>query len=538
MRKIAEPFVVARPSGARVRTRLRVSDVDDAVLWAIGRHLGELAGRDLARRCADGKVSDRAPRKKALTTESSSRWAGAITRTSNDQWGRARANQADTATSLRRAMRTIEARAAAPVGGRDGDTRGYRTVAERRAKLRRRDLLAARLHRIEVARKAGRVSVVRGGRRLAHTRHHLHDAGLTEGQWRSRWEASRLFLCADGEADKRLGNSTIRWDPDDSSLEIRLPSPLAHLSNTPGRAPTYRLTCAVRFPHRGDEVGAQATGGAVRYDITFDPDRGRWYLDASWTAAPEPAPDLEQLRQSKTLAVDLNADHAACWVVDPAGNPVGQPRRLPVPERGPTSWRDAQVRHLVTRLLDTAKTAGCASITVENLNFTAATSRDNDRHPRGKRGKRLRRTVAGIPTAKLRDRLTQMAANAGVWVIAVDPAYTSKWARPRLAQFDLQTPADTAVTVHDGAAVMVGRRGYGHDLTGTGRVPGPPPADGVPADPPEAPPVRSPGRARRTPPAPGPAEGWRDVRDRDRERVRRRQHRSGGTNRAELTPAH
>jgi hypothetical protein len=503
VRDIAAPFVVARPSGARVRTRLRVSEVDDAVLWQIGRLLGALAGRDLAKRCADGRASERGPRKKALTAESSSRWAGAITRTSNDQWGRARANQADAAVGLRRAITTIERRAAVPVGGRDGKTRGYRTVAERRSKLQRRDLLRARLDRIEADRKAGRVSIVRGGRRLAHTRHHLHDAGLIESEWRGRWEAERLFLTADGEADKTLGNSTIRFDPDAGTLDVVVPKPLAHLANrADGR---YRLSCPVAFSHRGDEVAAQTAEGAVRYDITFDPAKGRWYLDASWSVELDPTPGLELLRQHKTLAVDLNADHAACWVVDSAGNPVGTPHRFAVPAAGPTSHRDAQVRHLVSRLIHTARRSGCTSITIENLNFTSAVSRDNDSHPRGKRGRRLRRTVAGIPTARFRDRLAQMAANAGLWVVAVDPACTSRWARPKVPQLNLQTPDSTDVTVHDGAAVMVGRRGYGHDLTRTGRVPGAPPADGASADPPGAPPpVRSRSNARRTPPAPGP----------------------------------
>jgi hypothetical protein len=33
----------------------------------------------------------------------------------------------------------------------------------------------------------------------------------------------------------------------------------------------------------------------------------------------------------------------------------------------------------------------------------------------------------GIPTGKFRNRLVQMAHNAGLPVIAVDPAYTSRW---------------------------------------------------------------------------------------------------------------
>jgi hypothetical protein len=38
----------------------------------------------------------------------------------------------------------------------------------------------------------------------------------------------------------------------------------------------------VVFTHRGDEWAAQATTGAVRYDIDLDPTKTRWYLHASW----------------------------------------------------------------------------------------------------------------------------------------------------------------------------------------------------------------------------------------------------------------
>jgi hypothetical protein len=155
------------------------------------------------------------------------------------------------------------------------------------------------------------VAVVRGGRRLLGARQHLAGAGLAEEQWRRRWEAGRLFLTADGEKDKHLGNETIRWHPGEGWLELKLPAPLAHLANRPhGR---YRLTCPVEFAYRGDEVAAQAAAGAVRYDISLDPVKGRWHADASWKTAPGPAPSLEELRQHPVLAADLNHGHLAAW---------------------------------------------------------------------------------------------------------------------------------------------------------------------------------------------------------------------------------
>jgi hypothetical protein len=72
LREVAAPFVAAPPAGVRVRTRLRVSAKDTEVLAAVGRHLGALAGRDLAARCAEGRLDargravSRAVRKRAL----------------------------------------------------------------------------------------------------------------------------------------------------------------------------------------------------------------------------------------------------------------------------------------------------------------------------------------------------------------------------------------------------------------------------------------------------------------------------------------
>ena len=100
------------------------------------------------------------------------------------------------------------------------------------------------------------------------------------------------------------------WHPEDGWLEVKLPAPLAGLANRPhGR---YRLSCPVGFSYRGDEVAAQATTGAVRYDISCDPVRDRWYLDASWQAAPVSARSLEELRAHPVLAVDLNHGHLLC----------------------------------------------------------------------------------------------------------------------------------------------------------------------------------------------------------------------------------
>jgi len=99
----------------------------------------------------------------------------------------------------------------------------------------------------------------------------------------------------------------------------------------------------------------------------------------------------------------------------------------------------------------------------EDLDFADARATGREKLGRGRRGKAFRRTVAGIPTARFRDRFAGMAHHAGLSVIAVDPAYTSRWgAQHWLGALKEQASTGTAaVTGHHVAAVVVGRRGLG-----------------------------------------------------------------------------
>ena len=214
---------------------------------------------------------------------------------------------------------------------------------------------------------------------------------------------------------------------------------LAFLANRPhGR---YRLDCQVSFRHRGSEVASQAGAGAIRYDISYQPERGRWYLDASWRLPAAPLPELKGILSAGVLGVDLNAGHLAAWVMDQAGNPRSRPRTLPLLLEGlRASTRDGRLRAAISGLVGLARQAGVKALAIEDLDFRDArqpTPRNlrfrgdpgvgRETMGRGQPGKRWRRTVAGLPTAKFRDRLAQMCTNAGLRVVAVDPAYTSKW---------------------------------------------------------------------------------------------------------------
>ncbi|MFI6738094.1 IS200/IS605 family accessory protein TnpB-related protein [Nonomuraea sp. NPDC050451] len=461
LRPIGPAFVVAGPSGVAVRDRLKhLTPADEQVLRLVGVHLGALASADLKARCADGLghcAGSWAARKRELTVQSSARWAGAITKASHDQWALARRGQADHIRDLEAAIATITRRLSQPVGkkGARKEPGGYRSAQEWFAKSRRLGVLQDRLQRRRAEQQAGRVRVVRGGKRLARARHRLEAAGLTQAEWRQRWEAERWFLAADGESGKRYGNETIRITPD-GQASIKLPAPLAHHANAAhGR---YVLACRVAFAHRGTEWRDRIEANrAVAYRIHLDVQRGRWYITASWQIPAAPAAPMSAALAHGVIGVDTNADHLAAWRLDTHGNPIGNPRRFTYDLNGTAEHRDAQVRHALTRLLHWAGACGVNAIAIEDLDFTA----DKTREKHGRR-KRFRQLISGMPTSRLRARLTSMADQSGIAIIAADPAYTSKWGAQHWQQ-PLTTTKRTT-TRHDAAAVAIGRRAQGHPI--------------------------------------------------------------------------
>ena len=467
-RVIADPFVVAPPSGARIRTRIRPTEGEAAALTRVGQLLGVLSRRDLSQRLAlgvSGKGDLRAQRKQGLTSSTSSRWAGAITRASNDQYAlglRALFAERD---SLSAAIAVLGKRTDAAAGACDVSTRakGYRDEHERFAKKRRLNGLRHRIAAVDQRIATARPRMVIGGNRLWRNRNRLEEANLTEPQWRDTWDASRSFLTADGESGKTLGNETIRLTLD-GLLSIKVPAALvAEL----GIGTHLRIAEPAVFAYRhADWVDRVSAHQAVRYDISFDAQTQRWYVDASWkTPQVEHVPTVDQLRSQRHLGVDLNADHLAAVVVDSCGNPVGEPHTIPLELAGlPATTRDARLRDAISHLLRIAKNNNCGAIAIEILGFVDARDTGRETMGRGKRRKTFRRTVAAIPTAKFRERLVAMAYRSGVWVVSVDPAYTSKWGNQHWTKpLQQQTSTDT-VTRHHGAAAAISRRSHGQPI--------------------------------------------------------------------------
>ena len=511
----------------RIRTRIHYSFGDMVVLAALASHFDRIEGGDLAvvskgipdearaivalagaigvltgkylgpdakvpRGAKTSQTKKRPPsaetllwaiRKQEITSECSSRWAGRVTKASNDAYALAQRNQRRALTDKTRAIAAIAEKLARPVHSaserkdlidREKEAAkiegrrprhlsfGYRSEHEHAMKRQRLDHLRAEAVALQSDIDAGRVHITRGGKSLLRNRLHLGQAGITEDEWRAKWNAKRWSFGANGEAGKRFGNETIRVSPE-GTLEVDLPEALAHMANVTTHGTTrYRFDAAVRFSYREDEWLEQVSANrAVAYDISFK-ETGRAYLDASFTPAEQAdVPTLDELRSDpglRVLAVDLNHGFLAPAVVEHTGNPL---RRLPhvplVTENLPATTRDGHLRHAITELVHLASAHGCRAIVVEDLGFSDMRAIGRERY--GSK-KWFRKVVCSIPTAQFRDRLVAMASRRGIAVAGVPAAYSSIWGK---AYWEKPLGSKQhKVSGHAAAAVVLGRRALGH----------------------------------------------------------------------------
>ena len=166
------------------------------------------------------------------------------------------------------------------------------------------------------------------------------------------------------------------------------------------------------------------------------------------------------------MSVDVNHGHLATAVIAPDGNILGTPATIGLdlaraarrhPRRAPASRHHQPHRHRQGPRRPRHRHRGPR---LRRGPRRGTRTPRQPAFPRQERARGSRRAISNIPTGKLRDRLVQMAANAGLSVIVVDPAYTSRWAAQHwLAPLREHHPKATG---HHAAALVIGRRGLGH----------------------------------------------------------------------------
>ena len=449
LRKLESPQWVSEPSACSIRTRIKGSARDFEVLTQLGDYLGHLANLDLTWAQSGITAQDR---KKRLTAESNARWANSIISETDRRIKLEKTNRWRHRLSLGRAISCINKRLKAKPD--DQYLKPYPNAKVAGLKIIRRQNLLDRLNKI----KSSPISIVRGGHALWQKRQNLKAAELTLSAWQVQWQAARMFLSAKGSKDESFGNCTMQVNPETGICSIALPANLDKIYANSPDGKHYLLDAKIEFFHRQDEWGERAKpktteAKAITYTISHRLElKGRWYLDAAWAYKESNRPSVHpQLK--RRLGVDLNVDHLAVWPLDKSGNPIGKPSHIPLNLKGlPSSTEDGRMCWAISQLLRLAVKFN-ADLACENLGWADETGRDDQIQ-----GRAFRKTCAGFPTAKFRKYLTLMAHNAGVSIVIVDPAYTSKWGQEHWANFQVENHQTTS---HEAAAIVIGRRSQG-----------------------------------------------------------------------------
>lgn len=414
-------------------SRLRLTAADRQLLRAVGEHLAVARGHDMAA-ALRGESQNARAKDLNVTFGIHSRYAGSVVRANDAQVKLAREGLWRHKLSLQRGIATLERRLAASTRQScrceqrrhcDVCKDGYATRNEWWTKRRRLDVLRARLVETDRRLTAKDYAIVFGGRGLLGTRHHLTQAGLTLALWQQQWNDQRLFLTCVGNVGKTGGNPclTLTQDADGKVwLTVSVPEPVQRRL---GVAARVRLTHPVPVGHVPELVERVTARAGTAISISFEAGkRGeKVLLRASWThEQASVVPTLAQLRSGRVVSLDLNADHLALARLNPDGNPVGPPIRIPLELTGlGAGTRDARVREAISQVLLHAKASDAVAVVVEELGFEAEKTRE--KHGRKKT---FRALLSGFPTAAFRNRLVPMAYRQGLAVIAVDPRYTSK----------------------------------------------------------------------------------------------------------------
>ena len=280
-------------------------------------------------------------------------------------------------------------------------------------KKRRLHALRRRLAALEADRKAGKVCLCFGGKKLFHAQFHLKENGYAGHQdWLKDWQSARAsqFLCL-GSKDETFGNQTCTFLPN-GNLRLRV---MPALEGTWGR---WVLFENVRFRYGQERLGAAlAQGKAVTYRFFRRLRKGKpvWYLAATFDR--EDAGRVTS-RRLGGIGVDLNPAHLDIGEIDRFGNPVGGHSILLELQGRRQSQVKAALAEAVADIVDRALSVG-KPIIIEKLDFRRKKAGLREESPR------YARMLSAFAYRQFHALLHSRAARNGVEIIEVNPAYTS-----------------------------------------------------------------------------------------------------------------
>lgn len=326
-------------------------------------------------------------------------------------------------------------------------------------KKRRLATLQSRLAVLKADHASNTVRLCFGSKRLFRAQFDLAANGYADhDEWKSAWQRERsnqfFVIGSQDETAGCQGCQAILTENGSLNLQLRLPDALA----TQGK---YLMIEGARFAYGHEQITAalassqrmmtktqagkaivKRTGTALGYRFVRD-EKG-WRVFVSVEVRPIERVSCKELG---AIGVDVNADHLAVAETDRFGNLIAV-RRIPLPLYGKTTEQaKAIIGDACVGIASQAHAAG-KSVVIEMLHF--AKKKAELESVDGKQARMLssfacNKVAAGIKAACFRQ---------GIDVIAVNPAYTSVIGAVNHAQ-------SKGISVHQGAAFAIARRGLG-----------------------------------------------------------------------------
>ena len=313
-----------------------------------------------------------------------------------------------------------------------------RLLNKRHQKQRRLARLRDRLARLKADRKAEVVRLCFGSRKLFRAQFDLDANGYASlDQWREDWQRARSsqfsVLGSKDETGGCQGCVAEYLGGQRFSLRLRLPHALCQDGQT------YRhLEIALAY---GTDalLGALTLERAVSY--RFQRDRKGWRVFITTEALP-----FEQVsdRRLGAIGIDINADHLALCETDRHGNPIAS-ATVPLCTYGlDRRQTQAAVGEAIKAVMAFARDKN-KPLAIEQLDFANKKAALEDE------GGRYARMLSALAYNQIVATLKARAHDAGLDVIARNPAYTSLIGREKFAKRYGLGP-------HQAAALTIARR--------------------------------------------------------------------------------
>lgn len=315
-----------------------------------------------------------------------------------------------------------------------------------------------------------------GGRKLFHAQHHLQENGYqNHAEWLADWKLARsrqFFVLGSNDETAGCQGCVARIQSDGTFLlDLRLPG-----------TEEKRVTIGpLQFPYEAEKlrnvvalhaqlskenlprITKQSKAGkpysrivypealsALSWRFQRGKDQKGWRVMVSFQQplqGANPAAAVQTHIQAGAIGVDLNADHLAWAELDRFGNPL-ETGNIPCVTYGKTATQaEALIEAAAIALTQRAKQTG-KQLVLEKLDFSQKKTQLSEVD-----GPRYARMLSSLSYRKIHDAIAARAAKDGVEIKTVNPKFTSVLGRINYA-------ARYGLTVHQGAAVVIGRRAF------------------------------------------------------------------------------